>query len=186
MPVKWLEMLCCCWSPHQSNLWSLCVLPILPFLISKFPSWHWFFFLFSLPSESLFCSTVATQNGSAVWAESLGNCSLRQRERRRRWNHCKVADWETSVSRFLLASHRIEREFHLSIFRNEKARSGKITVSGQNWKVIKLEMCCSLCNTGNENMCRSSSNTHTHTHLDLAFITPAHFAFTTAEQMFHT
>lgn len=114
----WFQMLFCYWSFHCSQ--------ILPFSLSislsqsPFPACSHFsssspffkspflaliFFLSCFPvgffspfSEGPFCSTVATQSGSAVWAEALGKRSVRQkrgekkRGRRRRRNHCKVAD----------------------------------------------------------------------------------------------
>ena len=62
----------------------------------KIPSSHWFFFFlpplsslflwdffFSPACESPFCSTVATQKGSAVWAEALGE-TLCQTERKKK------------------------------------------------------------------------------------------------------
>lgn len=74
----------------------------------KTPSSHWFFsalpsllfscgIFFSPACESPFCSTVATQNGSAVWAETLGErlCQTERNKKRvggGRRNHCKVAD----------------------------------------------------------------------------------------------
>lgn len=96
---KRLQMLCCYWSSHLPNQFPVSPSPLCsPLSYFKIPFLALIFFLatllhgFSLPCKSLFCSTVATQSGSAVWAQPLGKCSVRQRERRRRQYHCKVAD----------------------------------------------------------------------------------------------
>lgn len=109
----WFQMLFCYWSFHYSSFsLSICLLlphlsalsfphptssisPILKSLpridFSSFSSSPVGFF--SPSCESPFCSTVATQSGSAVWAEALGKRSVRRRgERGGRRNHCKVAD----------------------------------------------------------------------------------------------
>lgn len=70
-------LFCCCFFPVPWFL-SYFKIPFLAliFFLSCFPVG---IFFFSPPCESPFCSTVATQNGSAVWAEALGKRSVRWR-----------------------------------------------------------------------------------------------------------
>lgn len=71
------------------------------------------------PCASPFCSTVATQSGSAVWAEALGKRSVRQRKKKEGVGI--TARLKSRISLFLPGSLWIDLEFYLFIFRNKKA-----------------------------------------------------------------
>lgn len=115
-------------SPHLSALpFPFSSPQPLHFSYFKIPFLALIFFLSSFPvrffspsCESPFCSTVATQSGSAVWAEALGKRSVRRREKGGGGITARLPIRSRVFPLFLPASLGIDRQFDLFLFRDKK------------------------------------------------------------------